>query len=80
VQPLHLYPNPVQAQVAVDLSSLSMQQHTLRIFDARGALQQTRTVHGGRLQNLEVANLPQGSYVLMIQTQGKVYASKFIKL
>lgn len=80
VKPLYIYPNPAQAQVAVDLSSLSTQQHTLRIFDSRGALIASQNVSGRSIENIDVNHLPAGNYVMLIQEGEALYASKFIKL
>ncbi len=80
VERLHLFPNPVVNQFSIDLSPLQTGQHTLHIFDTRGALVQSHQAMGGQLHQVEVSVLPSGNYVVMIQSQSMVYASKLVKL
>lgn len=80
VAQLHLFPNPAASHITADLGAFSAEQHTLRIFDTRGALVQTQAVTGGTLHTIEVGHLPAGNYVALIQHMDTVYAAKFVKL
>lgn len=59
-----LYPNPAFGQVAVSGAASASQPYRLRLFDARGALVEDRTVPAGRAIGLDHAP---GRYTYMLE-------------
>ncbi|OUJ72609.1 carbohydrate-binding protein [Hymenobacter crusticola] len=75
-QQLQLYPNPVVDKLHVAASDLALVGSQYQILDAQG-----RQVSRGVLENgsANVATLPPGMYVLVVQTNGQPLTQRFIK-
>ncbi|GGF13197.1 carbohydrate-binding protein [Hymenobacter cavernae] len=73
---LQLYPNPVTDQLHVASPDLALADSQYQILDAQG-----RIVGSGSLENgtADVAALPSGMYVLLIQTKEQQLTRRFIK-
>jgi len=68
---LKVYPNPARQQVVIDLSLATRSNVQLRLLNSLGQQVEWRQLSNftaGR-QQLNVAGLPRGVYLLMVQTQ-----------
>ncbi len=78
-----LFPNPTQGQMTVILNQPTETKLTLRIFDVAGKLAQEIRLEKSGIQlqeNINVSNLPAGSYEVML-TDGKMFGRKrFVKM
>ncbi|WBO83920.1 T9SS type A sorting domain-containing protein [Hymenobacter yonginensis] len=76
-----VYPNPAsdQQQVRLDLTALPAGSYKVTLTDMAGRMVQTVAGNGGLEQALEVASLPQGSYLVQVVGQAQVYTTRFVK-
>ncbi|WP_324671166.1 carbohydrate-binding protein [Hymenobacter sp. GOD-10R] len=75
-QPLQLYPNPVVDKLYVSAPDLALDGSLYQILDAQG-----RKVGNGSFASgtADVATLPPGMYVLVVQANGQQLTQRFIK-
>jgi uncharacterized repeat protein (TIGR01451 family) len=78
---IQVYPNPAsdQQQVRLDLTALPAGSYKVTLTDMAGRMVQTVAGNGGLEQALEVASLPQGSYLVQVVGQAQVYTTRFVK-
>ncbi|AII52165.1 hypothetical protein N008_09275 [Hymenobacter sp. APR13] len=78
---VQVYPNPAsdQQQVRLDLTTLPAGSYKVTLTDMAGRVVQTVAGSGGLEQALEVASLPQGSYLVQVIGQAQVYTTRFVK-
>ncbi len=83
VENLRVYPNPVQNQLFIDISSLNNQQGTIRILDVRGAvlnnIQLNSSSESSNIYELNVSNLSKGLYIIELSNGDSKSISKIIK-
>lgn len=83
VENLRVYPNPVQDQLFIDISSLNNQQGTIRILDVRGAvinnIQLSSSSETSNVYELNVSSLPKGLYIIELSNGDSRFISKVIK-
>jgi subtilisin family serine protease len=80
-QVLTLYPNPAQAVVTLS-SRATLTNGTLRLYSATGRLVQEYPFdswQAGEEQQLELAQLPTGLYLVQLQTKQELYTLKLVK-
>lgn len=79
---LSVYPNPTDAQIALDFDLPEITDMRIRLFDLRGILLYERTylgVIGHRNISVDMESLPQGIYQLRLETQRGQVVKKIIK-
>lgn len=77
---IEVYPNPASNRLFVDLADDRQLGNNaqIRILDAHGRLlMQEQWVH--RSQEVNVAGIPAGNYVLLVELDGTTYSKKIIK-
>lgn len=75
-----LFPNPVHSQLNVQVSGNRTPVENLRVYNQSGALVKNIPLdRWSATQQLNMDDLPAGFYVTTIQTENKIYRSKFIK-
>lgn len=76
--PLEVFPNPASTTLTVRLPDLD-QTSTLSVFDLLGREIVVDYSRAGDRQQLDIVELPQGSYVLRVQMGGNVGSARFVK-
>ncbi|MBD2715002.1 T9SS type A sorting domain-containing protein [Microvirga sp. STR05] len=66
-----LYPNPAPAQATLDLTGLPAGAYQGEILDLTGRRIQTLSLQGATIQELQLTNLPAGTYLLSLRGQGQ---------
>ena len=78
-----LFPNPTQGEMTLILNQVTDKDLTLRIYDVAGKLAQEIRLEKSGIQlqeNINVSNLPAGSYEIML-TDGSMFGRKrFVKM
>lgn len=75
---LYLMPNPATTTLRVLLSNMQSYETTLSVHDLSG--RQVRSYKLNRGQNeINVSNLPQGTYIMQAKMNGNMYTSRFVK-
>ncbi|AMR28157.1 hypothetical protein A0257_14385 [Hymenobacter psoromatis] len=64
-----LYPNPSQGQTLLDLSSLAAGPYLVQVLDLTGRVLRTQQA-AAELAPLDLAGLPQGAYLVLVQGAG----------
>lgn len=78
-QSISIYPNPADTFVTLDLPTPAAAQTTITIKDMLGRTVQTQTVSlGERRVSLNVAQLPVGSYILLVGTAKGSTSQRFL--
>lgn len=72
---IEFYPNPVQQQATLDISK-TVNSSLAEILDIRGSLLKQFTVHSGA-NHLDLSDLPDGLYVVRVQTSNGIMTQKF---
>jgi hypothetical protein len=72
---IKIYPNPTENNLSI--ISTELQIVNISIYDIVGA---TKLIQYSDFQNIDLINLPKGTYVLQIQTSKQVFHSKFTKI
>ncbi|MBK7555421.1 MAG: PQQ-dependent sugar dehydrogenase [Flavobacteriales bacterium] len=65
--PLSLMPNPASDLVVISLGRNSGDARSLLVFDAVGRMVSTRLIGGGTSATLELADFPNGSYIVSVR-------------
>ncbi len=73
---LSVYPNPVQNTLNVKLEGYTKYEYS--IYSANGKLVKVGQSNN-EITNVDVSDLPKGIYVLQVNSDNKVFISKFIK-
>jgi hypothetical protein len=73
---LSVYPNPVQNTLNIKLEGHANYEYS--IYSANGKLIKVGKSNN-EIANIDVSDLPKGVYVLQVESDNKVYLSKFIK-
>ena len=73
------YPNPVQDELFVDLSSMKSQQVKLSIIDIHGGTHLKQTIRSPQIQYLDVSHLPSGLYLLWLEENDRIRYDRFVK-
>ncbi|RSK50765.1 T9SS type A sorting domain-containing protein [Hymenobacter rigui] len=78
---VNVYPNPAtnQTDTFLDLTELPTGQYTVTITDMAGRTVRSVAGAGGTRQNLEVVDLPQGTYLVQVQGQGQSFTKRLTK-
>ncbi len=78
-QSISLYPNPTEGRVWVKFENQNFKQMDIRILDLRG--KELRTFSAGKVQTVElnIANLPKGSYMLEFRTEKGTATKRIVK-
>ena len=72
---LRLYPNPVNGQLTLQISSESVGDETVRIYDAAGRMLKTSTVTLARGMNskvIDISLLSKGVYFVKLEKSGLI--------
>ncbi|TDN36709.1 T9SS type A sorting domain-containing protein [Hymenobacter sp. UV11] len=64
-----LYPNPSQGRTLLDLSSLAAGPYLVQVLDLTGRVLRTQQA-AAELASLDLAGLPQGAYLVLVQGAG----------
>jgi len=72
-----IYPNPVQHTLFIQPVNMS-RDASIRIFDLSGRIQKN-IIYKGKEQEIDVSDLTEGVYMLMVNSNGKQMQLKFIK-
>ena len=76
-----IYPNPASDSMTIDLSTWSDTQYNALIYGIEGKLANQNTIQGGQTNLIEVSDLENGTYIVIIQNhEGKSLGSKRIVL
>ncbi len=75
--PISFYPNPASSLIQINNTHCSVA--VLRIFNLNGAIVSTEQINPG-LQEISLEELPQGCYVMQLQTNNGVQYGKVIKV
>jgi hypothetical protein len=78
---LEVYPNPAQDLLTVEVPTAFLSQRTqLRVVDLQGRLLMNNELPAGTLrQELNLASLPAGLYVLQLQAEQQLLSRRFLK-
>ncbi|MBP6686377.1 MAG: T9SS type A sorting domain-containing protein [Lacibacter sp.] len=81
VKRLNVYPNPVTDQLRIELPGSAKGKTMLKIFDYSGklVLQQQLFQSNQSFINLNVEQLPAGTYVIHLYLKDELYAAKLVK-
>ena len=77
-----LMPNPVRDELNVVVTSAQRADYQLQVYSLQGQLMQQRSgdlLGGENRLNVEVNSLPDGIYILRLQTRGQDLSRKFVK-
>ncbi len=72
-------PVPAQNRIKIDVEKLLSNHFTVHIFDLQGRLIKKEELSGGKSFFIDIENLPNGLYVLSIQTGDEIINKKIIK-
>lgn len=73
---IHCYPNPTNGLITIEAHH--MQQ--VMIYDMSGALKKQLFSSGSSLLQIDISDLPKGSYLFRITTKDGIYVRKIIRL
>lgn len=73
---LKIYPNPASEKITVTFDNLMVKNLKANIYDSKGCLIKTESMFGNEIN---IKNLNQGLYFLIIESEGKSYFNKFTK-
>jgi hypothetical protein len=79
---VRVFPNPVYDRLSLSFESKKPAEGLLQVWNHAGALVKQKPVTistGKELLSIELENLPQGFYVVGLQTKEATFRSKFIK-
>jgi hypothetical protein len=82
VQKVEVYPNPNNGRFTLSVTSTSLEVFDLRIMNNLGMLVYERkdlTVNGSLKEMIDLQNLPNGVYSVILNTTGKQIVRKFVK-
>lgn len=68
MQPVLAYPNPATDRLTLDLTAALAEPCAVRVLTLAGQVVRTETVVGGRVQEMPLAGLPAGLYMLQVRT------------
>ncbi|TYZ13561.1 T9SS type A sorting domain-containing protein [Hymenobacter lutimineralis] len=74
-----LYPNPATTQSTLDLSSLPSGAYQVTLVDMAGRIIRTVSVQGGLTSNLDVRDLAEGTYTVLVRGQQTTHNLKLVK-
>ncbi|QNE41428.1 T9SS type A sorting domain-containing protein [Hymenobacter sp. NBH84] len=74
-----LYPNPATTSTELDVRGLATGSYQVSVLDMTGRPVATYPVQGGSLATLPVAQLPAGSYVVVVQGSATRHILRFVK-
>lgn len=66
---LRIYPNPAQSEVML-IAPMDMNDATIRVYNTLGQLMFEKTVYFKRLQQLDISSLPNGVYMVTLESIG----------
>ena len=72
---VRLFPNPATSSTTLDLTEVEAGTYAAALYDATGRLVLTATQPGGTRQELDVAALPTGSYVVRVTNAATGFAA-----
>ena len=76
----NMYPNPTNGALALEFGQATTEAATLRITDIQGRVVMTNEILAGvTLQNLDVAHLDNGQYIIIIESGAESVRLNFIK-
>lgn len=77
IEQINAFPNPCQDFIQINIPNKG-EKITIEIFDLEGAM--VEQIQGGNpVDKIKVSELPEGLYLLKINTEEKQYTSKFLK-
>ncbi|MBC7449671.1 MAG: cadherin-like domain-containing protein, partial [Hymenobacteraceae bacterium] len=77
---LRVYPNPTVGATTVDLTDVAMGTYAVSLYDVTGRLVRATTQAGGTQQELDVHDLPMGTYLLHVTgVNGFSTATRMVK-
>lgn len=75
--PLYLYPNPAIQEITIEQPVVSSDAF-IQIIDTQGDVQWQGGLDSSR--KINVSGLPQGVYILKLQSEGKTRGKRFVKM
>jgi hypothetical protein len=79
VELINVYPNPTSDFIQIDLSGADAGIDQISIFDMTGKMVLQENNTAGQFIQIEVSELPQGQYTMLLRSGMVTYVSKFIK-
>ncbi|MCR5888167.1 right-handed parallel beta-helix repeat-containing protein [Hymenobacter sp. J193] len=76
---VQLYPNPATTQSTLDLSNLPQGSYQVTLVDMAGRIVRTVSVQGGLESKLEVRDLAEGTYTVLVRGQNTTHNLKLVK-
>ncbi|MGB6038143.1 MAG: S8 family peptidase, partial [Cryomorphaceae bacterium] len=74
-----VYPNPAADQISV-AKKIEFSQGQFEVFDSAGKKMMELNIGNGRLTTIQIADLPQGVYILRMTSEKGVASTKFAKI
>ncbi|GAA4039813.1 hypothetical protein GCM10022409_27010 [Hymenobacter glaciei] len=68
MQPVLAYPNPATDRLTLDLTAAAAEPCAVRVLSLAGQVVRTATLPGGSVQEMPLAGLPAGLYLLQVRT------------
>ncbi|WP_051359658.1 T9SS type A sorting domain-containing protein [Adhaeribacter aquaticus] len=73
------YPNPTSSSLTIDLASYAPGTYAVRVASLTGTIIRNQPMKGGEITTIDVQNLPNGTYLLMVESHAGNQVSRFIK-
>lgn len=73
---IKIFPNPVNENLQLDLSTLPNQEVQAHIFSSTGVLLQEMSFYSGHIETISTMDLPKGLYFLQIQNEERVFQTE----
>lgn len=74
-----VYPNPASDRISI-AKKIDFSQGQIEVFDSAGEKVMESNVGNGRLTTIQIAELPQGVYILKMTSEKGVASTKFVKI
>lgn len=75
---VHMFPNPVEDFLTLDLSLLNEGVLELALYDSSGKLLMTQEIMGGAISQWNLQSLTSGTYILGIKKEGRIHFNQWI--
>ena len=77
-QGIQLYPNPATQTLSLEIGSDGGKLFAYRLLNVQGQVLQTRLLNSQRSTRINVSSLPQGFYLLEIQTSNRTFQRRVL--
>jgi len=76
---IRVFPNPASDYINMDLSAVTSPTVSYKINDIQGKTVKSSTDMDAKTTSIEIADLPDGNYILEINAAGQLFISRFVK-